>query len=80
MSLDKAAYLQFKVQWNYKWIHIGDEFFIYHAQVNNQNWMIRLNEFPVEPHYTLIIDNEEIIDFDDWPTNWLKLGAFLNHG
>jgi len=35
-----------------------------------KEWTIRLNDFPDEPAYTLMIDIEEIIHFDDWPDFW----------
>jgi len=34
------------------------------------NFQLRINDFPEEQLYTLIIDNEIILDFDDWPKNW----------
>lgn len=44
--------------------------FPYKATVENRNWIIRINDFPEEPFYTLIIDEEEIVNFDTWPSDW----------
>ncbi len=47
---------------------------VYEATVNDQLWVIRLNNFPDYPCFTLMIAQDqimhEIIHFDDWPTFW----------
>lgn len=35
-------------------------------------WKIRVNEFPDLPLYTLLINDEEVMDFDNWPKNWVR--------
>ena len=49
---------------------------VYEATVNDQLWVIRLNNFPDYPCFTLMIAQDqimhEIIHFDDWPTFWGK--------
>jgi hypothetical protein len=45
---------------------------IYTAVVGNSEWKIRINDFPAEPLYTLIVDCSEIIHFNDWPKEWVK--------
>jgi hypothetical protein len=59
-------------QYTVQWIRTGDAFFPWQAKVDHQDWVLRINEFPEEPLYTLFIDDEEIGDFDDWPRNWSK--------
>ncbi|MDM8516059.1 hypothetical protein QUF76_07665 [Desulfobacterales bacterium HSG16] len=44
----------------------------YSACVDNENWIIRLNDFPEEPLYTLLIEDRPVIDFDDWPKSWQR--------
>jgi hypothetical protein len=34
---------------------------IFRAEVEDKVWMIRMNDFPDEPLYTLIVDGREII-------------------
>ncbi|MGI8787454.1 MAG: hypothetical protein ACR2HG_06825 [Pyrinomonadaceae bacterium] len=34
--------------------------------------LIRLNEFPAEHLYTLIADDEETVNFDDWASTWIR--------
>lgn len=45
---------------------------VYASNKEGQNWKIRMNDFPAEPLYTLIVDGNEIIHFNDWPENWSK--------
>ena len=40
------------------------------TNVSGNEWKIRVNDFPDEPCYTLIINNKEIMHFDDWPSFW----------
>jgi hypothetical protein len=54
------------------WKHTGDGELPYRAQVEGRALAIRINDFPAEPLYTLIIDGEEIADLDDWPTRWVR--------
>ena len=42
------------------------------AEIDGAKWDIRINNFPDEILYTLLIDGVEIYDFDDWPTAWVK--------
>jgi len=40
--------------------------------MDESQWKIRLNDFPDEPVYTLIINDAEVIHFDDWPGFWTR--------
>jgi hypothetical protein len=40
---------------------------VFVAAVDGERWTIRLNDFPEEPLYTLLIDGLVILHFDDWP-------------
>lgn len=42
------------------------------ADVDGATWKIRLNDFPDEPLYTLILGDQEVIHFDDWPSFWTR--------
>jgi hypothetical protein len=37
-----------------------------------QTWTLRLNDFPDEPLYTLLVDGKPLGDFDDWPAQWQR--------
>ncbi len=45
---------------------------IYSARMGDVVWKIRMNDFPDEPLYTLIVDGAEKIHFNDWPDEWAK--------
>lgn len=40
------------------------------ADRDKHRWEVRLNDFPVEPLYTLLIDGFEVLHFDEWPNFW----------
>lgn len=45
---------------------------VYAADVDCERWLIRLNDFPEEPLYTLIVAGKEVIHFNEWPAWWDK--------
>jgi hypothetical protein len=50
--------------------HDGE--FPYQAIIDGRRWEIRVNDFPAEPLYTLMIDGQEALDLEDWPTLWKR--------
>jgi len=48
----------------------NDEHIVFIAEVESSQWGIRMNDFPDEPLYTLIVGGEERLHFDDWPKFW----------
>jgi hypothetical protein len=42
------------------------------VDLDNDRWVIRLNDFPDEPCYTLLINGVDVIHFNDWPVAWKK--------
>jgi len=49
--------------------HLSNKRFFFHYEEGNLI-LLRINNFPEEPLYTLI-DSLEIIDFDDPPQQWI---------
>ena len=58
---------------NILWVKKKNTVF-YEAEVEGKQIYLRLNDFPEEPMYTLIVDKEKK-DLDDLPSCWkLRLG------
>lgn len=51
--------------------------FPYAATIDGQRWQIRVNDFPAEPLYTLMIDDAPVLDLEDWPSLWRRPGLGL---
>lgn len=54
------------------WSRTDDDEFPYEATVKGEHARIRVNDFPEEPLYTLLINDAPEIDFDDWPDPWRR--------
>lgn len=52
------------------WARGVDPKYPFMARFDKENCLIRLNDFPDESLYTLIVNDVEIADFDDWPEQW----------
>ena len=55
-----------------KWKECADPNYPYEAKINEDKLVIRLNDFPDESLYTLIVNNKEVSRFDDWPKQWSR--------
>lgn len=56
------------------WGRGPDAEWVFVAEVEGQRWQIRLGDFPAEAMYTLVVDGEEVMSFDDWPGAWRRPG------
>jgi hypothetical protein len=54
------------------WEHTGDSDIPYRTKVDGKTHEIRVNDFPSQPLYTLIVDGEAVEDLDDWPSAWVR--------
>lgn len=52
------------------WEQTEDGEFPYRTNIGGQELRIRVNDFPAEPLYSLLIDNDVVEDLDDWPPAW----------
>ncbi|MFI5981826.1 hypothetical protein ACIBEA_13215 [Streptomyces sp. NPDC051555] len=52
------------------WHSTGTGVFLYAARVEGRWLVLRLNDFPEHPLYTLFNDAQVIADVDDAPTGW----------
>lgn len=68
MSESDRDYFQQAIQWSEN----SDAEYPYWARVDQHHLNIRINDFPAETLYTLIVDNHPLCNFDDWPEIWLR--------
>ncbi len=68
MTTKIRNYLEEKLMWR----EGRDPSYPYEAAFNGEKLLIRLNDFPDEQLYTLLVNNEEFISFDDWPDQWKR--------
>ncbi|WP_329101850.1 hypothetical protein OG792_22190 [Micromonospora sp. NBC_01699] len=54
------------------WTHTGDGEFPYRAVAGGQELTVRVNDFPAETLYTVIVDGVETEDLEDWPPGWTR--------
>ena len=66
MSTKIENYLEEKVVWKPGM----DPRYPYEAELHREKLVIRLNDFPDESLYTLIVNKVEVASFDDWPEQW----------
>lgn len=52
------------------WHRTGNPYFPVAARVNEQWWVLRVNNFPDHPVWTLLVDGERRFDLDNQPANW----------
>jgi hypothetical protein len=52
------------------WRMTDDPDYPWMAEVDGQAWRVRLNDFPDEVMYTLVIGTAASGDFHDWPEHW----------
>ncbi len=68
MSQDLEHYIKQKI----KWKKTGSFEYPYKVDFDEKSLVVKLNDFPVESMYTLIVNNVESGDFDDWPALWVR--------
>ena|SRR5579864_6528079 len=58
-----------------EWRPTGDVMEPWRSQLGRNLWSLRLNDFPEEHLYTLLINGRSAGSFDDWPAEWLKIDS-----
>ncbi|MCP3141517.1 hypothetical protein [Pyxidicoccus xibeiensis] len=56
------------------WAKTTDPLHPFRAQVDGHTLTVRLGDFPEESMYTLLVDGQSIVEFDDWPKSWTRPG------
>ena len=55
------------------WLGTGSAGEPYRAEVDGDEWQIRVNDWPAEPSvYTLFVNGREAFGFDGWPDTWSR--------
>jgi hypothetical protein len=44
----------------------------YEAEVEGQRWQVRVNDFPAEGLYTLLIEGTPAEELEAWPEAWTR--------
>jgi hypothetical protein len=57
-----------------EWIDTGDLDHPWQTVADGVEWRVRLNDFPDEPMYSLIVAGTVVGDFNDWPATWAREG------
>lgn len=52
------------------WFRSADPRRLFESNVQGAIWVIRLNDFPSEPLFTLTVDGADVIHFNEWPDVW----------
>jgi hypothetical protein len=47
-----------------------DNPFIFHARHMNEDWTLRVNDFPEQIMFSLLKDEQLVAEFDDRPLGW----------
>lgn len=55
-----------------EWRAAAGDSIILEASVGGERWAVRINDFPDEPLFTLIIGDTVAMHFDDWPGFWVR--------
>jgi hypothetical protein len=53
-----------------RWREVDDLDVPWQATAGASHWQVRLNDFPDDHMYTLLVEGRESGDFDDWPEVW----------
>ena len=54
------------------WSTTGDMDIPWITEIDDESWQVRLNDFPDEFMYSLLIGGEVVSDFYDWPKTWTR--------
>lgn len=57
------------------WTESNDPSYPYQAELAGARLLIRVNDFPDQKLYTLVVDDLAVAGFDDWPEQWIRPGA-----
>src|SRR5262245_7527530 len=56
------------------WTEGSDPSSPYETELDGRKLSVRLNDFPDANLYTLVVDDQAVADFDEWPSQWIRPG------
>ena len=68
----KARKLQNLLEREMTWKKGRSTEFPFVSEFEGLKCLVRLNDFPAQHLYTLIVASDEVSDFDDWPEQWQR--------
>lgn len=54
------------------WHPTGDPDLPYRASLDGAEYRLAEGDFPVEPRYTLLVDEQDVDHLDAWPSAWSR--------
>jgi uncharacterized protein YjaG (DUF416 family) len=54
------------------WERTGDPVTPWGSEVEGKRWQVRLNDFPDDYMYSLLVDGKDVGGFHDWPETWQR--------
>jgi hypothetical protein len=54
------------------WTDTGEMEIPWRALTGGHKLAVRLNDFPDEALYSLLVDGSAVADFDEWPADWTR--------
>ena len=61
---------QLEYLFSWRKISAPDDDIVFTSEYEGFRLGVRLNDFPEEPLYSLLVDGNVVIHFDDWPDFW----------
>ncbi|WP_199732693.1 MULTISPECIES: hypothetical protein [Corallococcus] len=55
-----------------EWVKTTDVLHPLRTKADGQELRIRIGDFPEESMYTLLVGEQEVAQFDDWPKAWSR--------
>jgi hypothetical protein len=58
---------------NVKWSKTLDPTMLWRSENGSDVLIVRVNDFPEEPLYSLLVNGDEVGNFDGWPAQWERI-------
>lgn len=55
------------------WTRTGSGEFPLRGEIGGRPALIRVNDYPAEPMYSVIVDGQNVGNLEDWPTAWTEI-------